>query len=135
MNTRHVRTKNNITKCTVGSITQERRGESKVLVTGGKQIISKLLVAGSLGRIHSVSGYNSYYFQRWEKYVGYLLRKRGGVSYTKWFSPFKRLMVREYVSYSIHRWEKKKRAIKPVYNGLFSFLFYKYNFIASGRFK
>ena len=45
MNTGHVRRKNNITECTVGSITQERRGESKVLFTGGKQIRSKLLVA------------------------------------------------------------------------------------------
>ena len=103
MNTGHVWRKNNITYCILGCITQERRGESKVLFTGEKQIISKLVVAGSSGRKNYVSVYNSYYFQRWEKCVGYLLRKRGGVNYTKRSSPFKRLMVREYVSYSIHR--------------------------------
>ena len=54
-----MRRKINITECTVGSDTQERRGESKVLFTGGKQIKSILLVVGSVGRIHNVSGYNS----------------------------------------------------------------------------
>ena len=40
LNTGHVRRKNNIPECTVGSIAQEKRGESKVLFTGGKQLIS-----------------------------------------------------------------------------------------------
>ena len=53
-----VRSKKKITS--VGSITQERRGEPHVLFTGGKKIVcvSKRLVAGSLGRIHYVRGYN-----------------------------------------------------------------------------
>ena len=42
-------------------------------------------------------------FPEMDKYVGYLLHKRGGVNYTKRSSPFRRLMVREYVSYSVHR--------------------------------
>ena len=55
------------------------------------------------------------------------------MNYTKRSSPFKWLRVREYVSYSIQR-QKRKKGDKTVCNGLFYFLFNKYNFIVSGRF-